>query len=91
MYGTGLFYFKEKYCDNCLAKTVTQEDGTKVKTYCHKVLEAKLLLSDRIVVSLDTEFIENEEDISKQVCEITAAKRLLEHLVKDYPRLLVCI
>lgn len=42
--GMGLFYFKEKHCDNCLAKTVIQEDGIKVKSYCHKVLEAKWLL-----------------------------------------------
>ena len=36
--GTGLFYFKEKHCDNCLTKMVTQEDGTKVRRYYHKVL-----------------------------------------------------
>ncbi len=90
--GTGLFYFKEKHCDNCLSKTVIQEDGTKVKTYYHKVLEAKLVLAEKIVISLDTEFIENEnEDVSKQDCEINAAKRLLKRLAKDYPRLPVCI
>lgn len=90
--GTGLFYFKEKHCDNCLVRTVTQEDGTKVRRYYHKVLEAKLVLSEKVVVSLDTEFIENEkEDISKQDCEIAAAKRLLKRVAKDYPRLPVCI
>ncbi len=57
-----------------------------------KVLEAKLVLSDKIVISMDTEFIENEnESVSKQDCEITAAKRLLKRLAKDYPRLPVCI
>ncbi len=46
------------------------------------------MLSDKIVISLDTEFIENEnEDVSKQDCEITAAKRLLKRVAKDYPRL----
>lgn len=90
--GTGLFYFKEKHCDNCLVNTVIKEDGTKVKTYYHKVVEAKLVLSDKIVISLDTEFIENEnEDVSKQDCEITAAKRLLQRVAEDYPRLPVCI
>lgn len=50
-----------------------------------------LVLSDKIVLSLDTEFIENEdEDISKQDCEIAAAKRLLKRLAKDYLRLPVC-
>lgn len=90
--GTGLFYFKEKHCGSCLVKTVLKEDGTKTRAYYHKVLEAKLVLSEKIVVSLDTEFIENEnEDASKQDCETKAAKRLLERIGKDYPRLPICI
>lgn len=69
--GTGLYYFREKHCANCLVKTVSLEEGTKVKTYYHKVLEAKIVLSDKIVISLDTEFIENEtESVTKQDCEI---------------------
>lgn len=45
-------------------------------------------MSEKVVVSLDTEFIENEkEDVSKQDCEIAAAKRLLKRLSEDYPRL----
>lgn len=93
--GTGLFYFKEKHCENCLVTTLTrEEDGKeiKVKRYYHKVLEAKLVLAENIVISLDTEFIENEsEDVEKNDCEINAAKRLLERLCKDYPKLPVCI
>lgn len=86
--GTGLFYFKEKHCDNCLCKTVKTEDGKTVKQYYHKVLEAKLVLSDDVVISIGTEFIENEnENVSKQDCEINAAKRLLAKLKKEYPRL----
>ena len=46
------------------------------------------MLAPNLVLSLDTEFIENEsEDVSKQDCEINAAKRLLERLKKDYPKL----
>ena len=64
----------------------------KEKRYYHKVLEAKLVLSEKIVISLDTEFIENEnEKVSKNDCEINAAKRLLERLKKNYPRLSLCI
>ena len=56
------------------------------------MLEAKLVLAENIVISLDTEFIENErEDVEKNDCEINAAKRLLERLRKDYPKLPVCI
>lgn len=90
--GTGLFCFKEKHCENCLVTTIEREDGIKIKRYYHKVLEAKLVLSENIVISLDTEFIENEnEEVSKNDCEINAAKRLLERLKKENPRLPLCI
>lgn len=50
------------------------------------------MLGDSIVISLGTEFIENEkEDVEKQDCETNAAKRLMEKIKKDYPRLPVCI
>ena len=90
--GTALYYFKEKHCDNCLVTTRTMKDGKQVKVYCHKVLEAKLVLSRKIILSIDTEFIENEnENAAKQDCETNAAKRLLERLKKEYPRLPICI
>lgn len=90
--GTGLFCFKEKHCENCLCMERRTDDGKKEKLYYHKVVEAKIVLGDSIVVSLGTEFIENEkEDAAKQDCETNAAKRLMEKLKKDYPRLPVCI
>ena len=90
--GTGLFSFKEKHCDNCLRQTTHDEDGTKHTVYYHKVLEAKLVLGDGFVVSLGTEFIENEsEEVKKQDCEINAAKRLLPRIKKAFPRLKICI
>lgn len=90
--GTGLFYFKEKHCENCLVTTIKKENGKIEKRYYHKVLEAKLVLSKKLVLSFDTEFIENEkEDVSKQDCEINAAKRMLERMKKEYPKLPVCI
>lgn len=50
------------------------------------------MLAPNLILSLDTEFIENEnEDVSKQDCEINAAKRLLKRWKKDYPRLPICI
>ena len=90
--GTGLFYFKEKHCKNCLCTERETTDGKKVKLYYHKVLEAKIMLSDNVVISLGTEFIENEkEDVSKQDCETNAAKRLMAGIKKEYPRLPVCM
>lgn len=90
--GTGLFYLKERHCENCLSETRKDENGNIEKRYYHKVVEAKLVLSDKIVISLGTEFIENEdEDVSKQDCETNAAKRLLGRLKTEYPRLAICI
>lgn len=90
--GTGLFCFKERHCENCLVTTVKNEEGKEEKRYYHKVLEAKIVLGEHLVLSLDTEFIENEsENVSKQDCEMTAAKRLMSRLKKDYPRLPMCI
>ena len=90
--GTQLFCFKEKHCENCLRTTYTTKDGGKETYYYHRVLEAKIILGDKLVISLDTEFIENEkEDAEKQDCEINAAKRLLGRLKKNHPRLPVCI
>ena len=55
-------------------------------------LEAKIVLSDHVVISLGTEFIENEkEDVEKQDCELNAAKSLMEKIKQDYPRLPICI
>lgn len=54
--------------------------------------EAKIVLGEKLVLSLDTEFIENEnENVTKQDCEINAARRMLKRLKEDYPRLPVCI
>lgn len=90
--GTGLFYFKKKHCENCLCTTRKTDDGKTTKLYYHKVLEAKIVLSDNIVISLGTEFIKNKkENVSKQDYELNAAKRLLEKIKKDYPRLPICI
>lgn len=90
--GTGLFCFKEKHCENCLCTERRTDDGKKEKLYYHKVLEAKIVLGDSIVISLGTEFIENEkENVEKQDCETNAAKRLMERIKKDYPRLPICI
>ena len=46
-----------------------------MNAYCHKVLEVKLVLSSKIILSIDAEFTENEnENVRKQDCETNAAK-----------------
>ena len=86
--GTGLFYFKEKHCENCLCTTRKTDDGKTTKLYYHKALTAKIVLDDSVIIILGTEFIENEmEDVNKQDYEINAAKRLFRKIKKEYPRL----
>lgn len=44
------------------------------------------------MISIGTEFIENEDEkVSKNDCETKAFKRLSEKLKKEYPRLEVCV
>jgi hypothetical protein len=57
----------------------------------HHVLEAKLVVGD-MVLSIGSEFIENEnEEVTKQDCEIKAFHRLAEKIKQTYPRLPICI
>lgn len=90
--GTGLFSFHERHCDHCLKRSHTdKETGETTTVYMHHVLEAKLVVGD-MVLSIGTEFIENEhEEVAKQDCEIKAFHRLAEKLKKAYPRLPICI
>jgi len=100
---TQLYSFKEKNDDQCLTRTFTnKETGEKTTQYYHSVLEAKIVLGDDLVVSIASEFIENDgEDAErqkkmsveeiKQDCETKAFQRLALKLKKAFPRLPICI
>ena len=90
--GTGLFKFDKKHCEHCLRRKLTNEETGESKTiYMHHVLEAKLVVGN-MVLSIGTEFIENEsEDVTKQDCELKAFYRLAEKIKQIYPRLPICI
>ena len=78
---TGLFHFPERHCPHCLKKVINKGNQEEKAIYYHHVLEAKLVLGDGFVISMGTEFIENEsEDVSKNDCETKAFKRLSERL-----------
>lgn len=90
---TGLFSFSERHCEHCLKKEYKNKDTGEIERtiYYHNVLEAKLVVGD-MVFSIATEFIENEdENVSKQDCEINAFKRLAAKLKSKYSRLPICI
>lgn len=83
--GTGVSTYKSDYCGECTSKT--SKNG--VTTYFHNVLEAKLVTSNDMSVSVATEWIQNEKgkEYDKQDCELKAFKRLAGKLKKMYPRL----
>ena len=89
---TQLFCFKERHCPYCLTKTFNRGTEEEKTIYYHSVLEAKLILSDYLIVSIATEFIENpKENPTKQDCELKSFKRLAESLKKMFPRLPICL
>lgn len=87
---TQLYTFREKNDEKFLTRTFTnKETGEKTTRYYHSVLEAKIVLGDNLVVSMASEFIENDgEDAEKQKgmsaeeikqdCETKAFQRLAE-------------
>ena len=91
--GSQLFSFKERHCEHCLKKEHRNKYTGEVEsvTYYHTVLEAKLVLGN-MVFSILTEFVENEtESVSKQDCEINAAKRLMKKLKYKFRKLNICL
>ena len=82
--GTGLSNHDYNLNNNCLTKK--HKDG-KISYYKY-VLECKLVVGN-IVISLDSEFIENEKmltDKQKQDCETNAFKRMIKRIKKNYPK-----
>ena len=89
--GTGMVTFKKRHCKNCLKKTYNKGQEDENSMYYHYVLEAKLVVGD-IVISIDSEFVENEdENVEKQDCELRAFYRMAERIKKEYPKLPIII
>ena len=82
--GTGLSSHNYNLNNNCIVKKY--KDGKRA--YCKYVLECKLVVGN-IVISLDSEFIENASSLNeseKQDCEIKAFKRMAIRIKKNYPK-----
>ena len=90
---TSIFNFPKRHCQHCLKRQYKDKYTGEIsrEEYYHNVLEAKLVAGN-MVLSLATEFIENEdENVSKQDCETKAFKRLAKKLKEKYPKLPICI
>src|SRR5207253_2706072 len=90
---TGHLSFRTQHCPHCLV----YRHATHT-TYMHQVLEAKLLGPADTVLSIATEFIENQHDNAtlpagqrKQDCELKALTRLMPGLRREYPQLRLCL
>lgn len=89
--GTGIMSFKERHCKHCLKRIYNKGEENEYSIYYHYVLEAKLVVGD-IVISIDSEFVENEdENVEKQDCEIRAFYRMAERIKKEHLRLPIII
>lgn len=90
--GTQLHSFSKRHCTKCLTREHKLADGTSKIEYYHSVLEAKLVLSKEVIVSIGSELIENaEENPGKQDCELKAFYRIEKQLKERYPKLPICI
>jgi hypothetical protein len=84
---TGMLSFQGRHCDHCL----TRESRDRT-VYYHMVLEAKLVASNGLALSLATEFVENPgHREARQDCELKAFYRLARRLKEDYPQLTLCL
>ena len=91
--GTQLYTFNERHCEHCLMREHKNEAGeVKRVEYYHVVLEAKLAINGNMVISIATEFVENESPgVKKQDCERNAFYRLAKKLKGYFPRMGMCL
>lgn len=90
--GTQLESSRKELDPKSLYRVHHRGTGKEYTEYYYYVLEAKIVLHENILVSILTEFVENEgKEMEKQDCERNACRRLMERLKKEFPMLPVCI
>lgn len=96
--GTQTYSGVRKINDGCLERHYNKGTEEEKVNYHSDVLEAKVVLGENLIISIASEFIENNgedaekqkglsEEKRKQDCETKAFKRLAEKLKKAFPRL----
>lgn len=96
--GTQTYSGSRKLNDGCLERRYNKDtDEEKVNYHCD-VLEAKIVFGESLIISIASEFIENNgedaesqknmsEEKRKQDCETKAFRRLAGKIKKAFPRL----
>jgi len=83
--GTKYFSSQQIHCENCQVRT---NSSTGVVTYSHGMYGAAIVHPDRAeVIPLFPEPIMKQDGQTKNDCERNAAKRFLEKVRQDHPRL----
>ncbi len=96
--GTQTYSGKRKLNDGCLERHYNKGTAEETVNYHCDVLEAKIVFGESLVVSIASEFIENngedaerQKDLSeekrRQDCETKAFERLAWKIKKAFPRL----
>ena len=96
--GTQTYSGKRRLNDGCLERHYNKGTEEETVNYHCDVLEAKIVLGESVVVSIASEFIENNgedaqqqkelsEEKRKQDCERKAFQRLAGKIKKSFPRL----
>jgi len=96
--GSQLYCGSRQLNEQCLEARYNKGTVEEIVSYHSDVLEAKIVLGEKLIVSIASEFIENNgedslrqknmsEEERKQDCETKAFKRLAAKLKKRFPRL----
>ena len=91
--GTQLHSSQGELDGRCLYRIHNKGTPEEYKESYYYVLEAKLVLHPNIVVSVMTEFVENngKKAMEKQDCERKVCWRLMEKLKAEFPKLPLCV
>ena len=91
--GTQLYSTQRELDGKSLHRTHNRGTEKEYQENYYYVLEAKLVLHPKILISIQTEFVDNEagKEMTKQDCERKACWRLMEKVKKAFPRLPVCL
>ena len=88
--GTGTNSYRENDQEASRLKK-TSKNG--ITTYMYHVVEAKLITSSGLAISLGSEWVQNlgDRNFDKQDCEKRAFERLAKKIKRFFPRLPICI
>lgn len=88
--GTGTNSYRENDQE---ASRLTKTSKNGITTYLYHVVEAKLITSSGLALSLGSEWVQNlpDRNFDKQDCEKRAFERLAKKIKQFFPRLPICI